>query len=165
MIGCITKITLNWMTGRMNKTIKIYNKSDVTETWKDIVGYDGDYQVSDLGRIKSWKGRFPIILKPKDNGIGYFQVELRKNNKRKMFYVQQLVARHFIDNPEDKPVVNHRNKDRSDNRVNSLEWMTYAENVKHRDAIIFTYENPNEDLENPFGYNNNFIDGVRINAY
>ena len=106
------------------------------ELWKDIKGYEGLYQVSNLGRVKSLKNKSnhinEIILKQgKDRKKGYMNVSLSVNSKTKTFKVHKLVATHFIPNIDNKLQVNHKNGDKSDNRVINLEWVTCKENIKH----------------------------------
>lgn len=109
------------------------------EIWKDIEHYEGLYQVSSLGRIKSLRvytkiinkeviKTEPIILKQGSDKDGYKLVGLTKNNIRKNKKVHRLVAQYFIPNPENKPTVNHKNKIKYDNRVNNLEWDSYRDN-------------------------------------
>ncbi len=100
------------------------------EEWRDIVGYEGLYQVSNIGRIKSLNykrtGKEEILkLIPHNNG--YKQVMLSKNGNKKTYYIHRLVAEAFIPNPLGLPEVNHIIDDfehRSDNRVENLEWCT-----------------------------------------
>ena len=110
------------------------------EEWKDIEGFEGYYQVSNLGRVKS----LPRIRK---TGTGYYvsktkiltpslmqgyvQNALCMNGKAKSYRTHRLVAFAFIPNPENKPCINHKNSIRSDNWVENLEWCTRAENTKH----------------------------------
>ena len=104
----------------------------MNEIWKDIQGYEGVYQVSSLGRVKSLKryGRKEDkILRLWFDSHGYYQVDLRNDGKRKLSLVNELVAKAFIPNPENKPQTNHKNSIRSDNRVENLEWCTSKENV------------------------------------
>lgn len=103
------------------------------EIWKDIAGYEGLYQISNFGRVKSFNGLWTKvkILKPSLRNNGYIFVTLFKNGKTKMFYIHQLVARAFIPNPENKPTVNHKFGNRLDNYCESLEWVTFAENQQH----------------------------------
>lgn len=98
------------------------------EIWKDIVGYEGLYQVSNFGRIKSnYKS---IILQP---GLcrGYLIVNLYKNKKSLSQKVHRLVAQAFIPNPENKPTVNHIDGNKQNNYVSNLEWATVKEQNVH----------------------------------
>lgn len=97
------------------------------ETFKDIKGYRGLYKISNKGKVRSTGG----ILTPTDNGKGYLIIGLCKNGKRKNFYIHRLVAEAFIDNPEKKPVVNHKDYNTRNNDVNNLEWVTQKENIAH----------------------------------
>ncbi len=105
------------------------------EVWKNVKGYEGRYQISNLGRVKSLiapNGK-PVekILKPGVSPQGYLFVSLCKNYKTKSFRIHRLVAQAFIPNLEDKPQVNHKNGIKSDNKVSNLEWSTPKENTKH----------------------------------
>lgn len=102
------------------------------EEWKDIKGYEGLYQVSNLGRIRSFfregtKGG--IIQQFIINH--YMKVHLFKNGVGKFIYTHRLVALAFIPNPENKPQINHKNGKKHDNRVVNLEWATSKENIDH----------------------------------
>lgn len=100
------------------------------EIFKDIQGYEGVYQVSNLGNVKSYKNKDGKILIPSPNNYGYQRVGLRCNN-RKLCSVHRLVAEAFISNPENKKEVNHINGIKTDNRVQNLEWSTHSENIIH----------------------------------
>lgn len=99
------------------------------EIWKDIEGYEGLYQVSDLGRVKSFATS--RVLKPYRNKAGYLLVYLCKNGKRKTHRIHRLVAQSFIPNPENKPEVNHLDENKTNNMVSNLEWSTRKENLNH----------------------------------
>lgn len=95
------------------------------EIWKDIKDYEGLYQVSNLGRIKSlynYRGK-GNILKQK-NKRGYYQVGLRKNNIRKWVSVHRLVAIAFIENPNNYSNINHKDENPLNNCIDNLEWCT-----------------------------------------
>lgn len=101
------------------------------EKWKDIVGYEGLYQVSNLGNIKSLNYRNTgeeKIRKLVIDKYGYFVVSLRVNGKSKQHFVHRLVAQAFMPNPDNKPHIDHINTDKTDNRVCNLRWVTQKEN-------------------------------------
>jgi hypothetical protein len=113
---------------------KTYKKKSVNvdvienEIWKDIIGYEGFYKVSNLGRIQR---NNKSIIKPEKTNRGYLRVILSKNSNIKKKSVHRLVAMGFIPNPENKPQVNHIDSDKENNNKNNLEWCTGSENMKH----------------------------------
>lgn len=114
-------------------------KNTIFEEWKPIKGFEGLYEVSNQGRVRSldriiideigrnrlYKGR---IMKPRDNSKGYHFVGLYKNGVIKTPTVHRLVAEAFIPNPDNKPEIDHLNTNRKDNRVENLMWATSKEN-------------------------------------
>ena len=124
------------------------------EIWKDIEGYEGIYQVSNLGRVRSLDRLVPaacalskgnqvvnylrkgVILKPHIAGkSGYQYVALSIGDKPKYCRVHRLVACAFIPNPDNLPEVNHIDEDKSNNRVDNLEWVTHIQNEHHGTKI------------------------------
>lgn len=117
------------------------------ETWKDINGYEGLYQVSNLGRVRS----LDKYVKSKNNSLkfckgvvlknslykksGYFYVGLHKNGSFVKKTVHRLVAEAFIKNPYNLPCVNHINEVKTDNRVENLEWCTYLYNMLYSNVL------------------------------
>jgi len=117
------------------------------EIWKDIPNYEGYYQASNTGRIKS----IDRVVKAKGNGLvlkkgkvlsqqtsndGYFQISLCCKSVKKYFRVHRLIALTFIDNPKGLPVVNHKNRKTKDNAVENLEWCTIQYNCTYMDAHL-----------------------------
>ena len=111
------------------------------EEWRDVVGYEGRYQVSSMGRVKSLERKVTKgdgertvkerFLKPNVAYGGYLMVALYADGKRKMLKVHRLVCQAFHDNPDNKSDVNHINEDKADNRACNLEWCTRRENINH----------------------------------
>jgi len=101
------------------------------EEWRPVVGYEGHFEVSSLGRVRSVKHKPYKVFKLQPLRTEYLQVCLSKGNVRRSKSVHQLVAQAFIPNPENKPQINHKNGIPSDNRVGNLEWATAYENMQH----------------------------------
>jgi hypothetical protein len=97
------------------------------EVWRDIIGYEGLYQVSNIGNVKG------IIktLKPNKTSKGYLHISLYKNRISKTFKLHRIVAQNFISNPENKLEVNHMDGNKLNNKIDNLEWNTRFENNKH----------------------------------
>ncbi len=115
----------------------------IKENWKDIDGYSS-YQVSDFGRVRTLGGRIVVnsrsgnlrktasrYLALCDSGHGYKCISITMDSIRKSFSVHRLVAIAFIPNPENKPDVNHKDGDKSNNYASNLEWCTESENILH----------------------------------
>lgn len=124
-----------------DKYNQIFTEEELaTEVWKDIVGYEGLYKVSNLGRVKSldrivthkngrkrlFKGK---LITPFKNE--YFMVVLSKNGKKSSSNIHRLVAQAFIPNPNNLPEVNHIDENKSNNKVSNLEWCTSKYNINY----------------------------------
>ena len=109
------------------------------EKWVDIKGYEGLYQISNLGNLKTLErdyiNNFGYKVHVKEKLMsysvrsGYYVVVLHKNGARKSKQIHRLVAQHFLNNPENKPIVNHKDFNIKNNLVSNLEWCTQRENV------------------------------------
>lgn len=116
------------------------------EIWKDIYEYEGLYQISNYGRVKSVKrkvirgnGREQLVkerlLKQAEKKNGYLYVVLYKEGKMKHYLVHQLVAKHFIPNPNNYKEVNHKNENKKLNVVWNLEWVSHKYNINYGTCI------------------------------
>lgn len=117
------------------------NENNINEVWKDIVGYEGLYQVSNLGRVKSlnyYKTKTPAILKLRiaHKRYNYMDITLCKNGVKKRHKVHRLVAMAFIPNPNNLPQINHKDCDVTNNCVDNLEWCTAKYNINYGDRGI-----------------------------
>lgn len=124
-----------------------YHQQDILvdkteEIWKDIIGFEGMYQISSWGRVKSMPKQHPCvqggfymtkerILIPRKHSNGYLNVQLCKSGKRRNYYIHRLVATAFLrnDNPKEYTDVNHMNEDKTDNHVTNLEWCSNIYNA------------------------------------
>lgn len=104
------------------------------EEFRDIPGYEGVYEVSNLGRVR----RNGKILKPGKNRYGYLYLNLSKNGTRRNATIHRLVAQSFIPNPQNLPEINHKDEDKTNNTVDNLEWCTreYNSNYGSRNKKI-----------------------------
>ena len=114
------------------------------EIWKDIEGYEGTYQVSNLGRVRSLDRYVPFgtnssrlrkisgkVLKQQPHNKGYCVAQLSKDSKLSLYLVHRLVATAFIPNPMNKEMVNHKDGNKQNNNADNLEWATRQENEDH----------------------------------
>lgn len=101
------------------------------EIWKDIQGYEGLYQVSNYGNVKSLRsGKLLVPCKNQEN-CGHLHLQLYKDKKAKTHYVHRLVAVHFVPNPNNLGVVNHKDYNSLNNNSDNLEWCTQQQNVQY----------------------------------
>lgn len=118
------------------------------EIWREINGYEGCFEVSNLGNFRSKdrivggkkpgsKRNYPgKSLKTESTLEGYTRIVLMKNHIRKRYMCHKLVAEMFVPNPENKPFVNHLNGIKWDNRASNLEWVTQSENELHSHRVL-----------------------------
>lgn len=118
----------------------------MNENWKPIADYEGYYEISDLGNVRSngkkyidslnrVQNRKPKQLKSRIGTIGYKCVDLNVNGIHMQKYIHRLIAEAFIPNPENKPTVNHKDGNKLNNNITNLEWATFSENNKHAIGI------------------------------
>lgn len=134
------------------------------ETWKSIAGYEGLYEVSNRGQVRSvvrtskrngntTKTVQSTVLRIQQQSNGYLKVSLCKDGKARDFRVHRLVASAFIPNPDNLPEVNHLNEDKSDNRVENLCWSSHRDNIMHGTQLKRGVANRNQrgELNGMFG--------------
>ena len=102
------------------------------EIWKDVKDYEGLYQVSNLGSLKSNKG----YKKASVNQDGYYQTTLYKNGKKRNVLVHRIVAEAFLPNLNNKPTVNHKDGNKLNNKLDNLEWATNKEQTNHSINVL-----------------------------
>lgn len=137
------------------------------EIWKDIPGYEGLYQVSSTGKVKSLKRRIydinnkkvifierDMILKPSENNKGYYTVKLQKDKQKKTITIHRIVANTFLDNSDNLPQINHIDGNKHNNNVENLEWCDNTYNFKHAtdNKLIKTRKIKVKDIETNIEY-------------
>lgn len=110
---------------------------EAKEIWKEVLGYDVLYEVSNFGRVrtrhskeKGYTNEYRIV-KPTDNGNGYLRFNWKTNGRNKTVYVHKLVALYFVDNPYGYVEVNHKDEDKTNNKFDNLEWCTHLYNCRY----------------------------------
>ena len=136
---------------KFNEFMKYYpfnSESFADEIWRDIIGYEGHYKVSNYGRVKGSYRGLNKILRPTVNPDGYIYFRLSLNNELNGKLAHVLVAKAFIDNPQNKPQVNHCDGMKWNNHVSNLEWVTPSENQHHAYKIGLRKEPQGENRYN-----------------
>lgn len=116
----------------------------MNEIWKDIEGYEGYYQVSSHGKVRSMEREVPDpriksgvkkvssrVMKPGVHNRGYLKVSLRKGGAKQMLYIHRLVGSAFLERDEHRTTINHLDGDKTNNHVSNLEWLSHLDNVRH----------------------------------
>ena len=130
----------------MVENYAVYDVDMSSEIFRDVVGYEGLYEVSNYGRVrrkvdlfsKNSKNREPFYIKPDIDYIrrtGYLRVDLSNNGKSKHFFVHRLVAEAFIPNPYNFPFINHKDEDKANPRMDNLEWCTVRYNSSYGNRV------------------------------
>jgi len=133
------------------------------EIWKEIIGYEGFYEVSNSGRVRNLNtGR---ILKLYTEKIGYISTAISLNGKVKSFRIHRLVAVAFIPNPEKKKTVNHKDGNKLNNNDWNLEWATQLENNLHAVINDLIKRNPRKGLPNKMAISQYVISGEWVKDY
>lgn len=101
------------------------------EIFISIIGFDGFYQISNYGRVKSLRFNKERIIKSFIGTGGYLHTQIKNNCVMHNLSIHRLVAKHFISNPDSKPDVNHIDGNKLNNRIENLEWCTKSENIRH----------------------------------
>ena len=127
------------------------------EVWKDVVGYEGLYRVSNYGEI--WSCYVNKMLSPSKTKDGYKICVLRKNKKTKSMLVHRAVATAFLPNPDNLPIVNHKDENKLNNFVDNLEWCTYSYNSTYNDVHL---RNKDRTRYKTYMYNKN---GKLVNIF
>lgn len=138
----------------------------MNEIWKKIVGYE-DYEISNYGRIKSFKKNQEKILSPSKDKDGYKQIILHNNDGIKRFYVHRLVAIHFIPNPNNYKIVNHKDETKDNNVVDNLEWCNTKYNINWgtRNNRMIETRKKNKGLTAPKSIVQTSINGEKIKEW
>ena len=109
----------------------------MVEEWKEVLGFDVLYEVSNLGRVRSrysedrgYSNEY-VYLKPLDNGHGYLRFNWRMKKRQRTVYLHRLVAEAFLPNPDMLPEVNHKDENKANCRVDNLEWCDHKYNASY----------------------------------
>lgn len=129
------------------------------EIWKDIIGYEGYYQISNFGNVKNIQTNKLLI--GDTNNAGYRRVMLY-NPIKKRFFIHRLVALHFCDGVDDKKVVNHIDGDKLNNKAENLEWVTHSQNDLHAYKLNLRSANPCKFKHRILVYDKNTNELVKI---
>lgn len=126
------------------------------EVWKDIKNYEGLYQVSNLGRVKSLYFGKETILKPSKNNKGYLFVYLFKDKIRQHCFIHRLVAETFIENSNNLPCINHKDENPLNNTLENLEWCSHLYNMTYG-TIVERRSTKKKKAVNQYDKANNLI--------
>ena len=134
------------------------------EEFIDIQGYEGLYKINRNGDIFSVK-RNNMIKDHIDKNIGYYIVTLYKDRERKPFLLHRLIALHFIPNPDNHPVIDHIDRNRTNNNIENLRWCTYSDNSKNREIKGCIYKEIHKHKEKDYIYYRVRVRGKQIGQF
>jgi NUMOD4 motif/HNH endonuclease len=108
------------------------------EIFREVKGYEGYYEVSNLGNVRSTSYKGVRILRPSKTKCGYLDVVFCIKQKKEHKLIHRLVAEAFIDNPNNLSTVNHKDEDKLNNNVENLEWMSFDDNIRYSNNKMLT---------------------------
>ena len=139
--------------------MKVLNQ---VEEWRPIAGYEGLYEISNLGRVKTYYTKGQKLKNDKEHVLtphimgGYYKVVLHKDKKRKMVNIHRLIAMAFLENPKNDSEVNHKDENKLNNQVSNLEWCSHRYNILYSRNIDKAYNKEKKPVR-VYDKNGNFI--------
>lgn len=143
---------------------KIYTGPLQGEEWRDVLGFEGLYKISNKGRVMSVRADTPLILNPQVNKMGYHRIAIHIRPFSGHYMVHVWVAKAFIPNPDNLPFVNHKDQNPGNNNVENLEWCTRLYNNTYGDALERAHKTRVKNNSTIFVYQYD-LSGVLLKTY